>query len=622
VTGIVDALAHNPGGSPYCGQLLYGYAGVSAGGNAPPLTPAMSTSYPVDYDGDTTTYGTTFPGSIEACEDPCFDWNVRPPILLKPGGIVQVIVTSDPGGGKKLYVGVTFSSVNGVAANNISCFDGATGSPLGAGTDGPVKALCVLDDPTGPALYAGGTFTTAGGVASPYIAKWKAGAWSPLGGKLVGLASEIDPTGVNFLLAHDDGSGEALFIGGRFDGFLDPTQPAGALTSPNIIKWTGFGCQSAGLGPHAAQFGSPKNGYVSTMTVYDDGLGPALHVGGEFDSSAGGPIPVGLPNDVTQWDGSAWSVLGGVGTYGRILAFAGLEIQGQNRLFAGSDWSFGPGVGGLLWYEPTIGWIAPPLFFGALTALEVFGDGSGPALHISDAGFGSGSGTVMSLSDSQSFQFHAGLSVGPALCFQVDRASGSNNLMVGGSFSAAIVGGSSFVGNVISREPCCPQIWITSESSSGGATLNGSHTFSVTAVNGDSTPLMYQWKRNGVDIPGANGPTYTVNPITVTGMYPNALFAVEVKNGCRCKMSQVVVLADPAVVANTGNGCANCGGGIPIRSLSSAVVGTYATLAVSAAYPSAIGYILMSLPGATPLFDPCSCPSYLIFPRRPTTCLL
>jgi hypothetical protein len=89
-----------------------------------------------------------------------------------------------------------------------------------------VFALAVFDDGSGPALNAGGWFDTAGGVAVNNIARWDGNAWSALSGPSgTGVSG-----GVYALAAFDDGSGPALYAGGRFD-------TAGGLPSSHIAAW-------------------------------------------------------------------------------------------------------------------------------------------------------------------------------------------------------------------------------------------------------------------------------------------------------------------------------------------------------------------------------------------------
>ena len=62
------------------------------------------------------------------------------------------------------------------------------------------------------------------------------------------------------------------------------------------------------------------NSDVYAMTVFDDGSGPALYVGGNFTAVGGVTV-----NYIARWDGTAWSPLGGpsgIGTTGAVSALA------------------------------------------------------------------------------------------------------------------------------------------------------------------------------------------------------------------------------------------------------------------------------------------------------------
>ena len=77
------------------------------------------------------------------------------------------------------------------------------------GPDDEVFALAAYDDGSGPALYVGGRFGAAGPVRTRNIAKWSGSAWSPLGTGLGAGTGDV----VLDLLAFDDGSGPALYAG-------------------------------------------------------------------------------------------------------------------------------------------------------------------------------------------------------------------------------------------------------------------------------------------------------------------------------------------------------------------------------------------------------------------------
>ena len=75
------------------------------------------------------------------------------------------------------------------------------------------------------------------------------------------------------------------------------------------------------------------NGSVRAITVYDDGTGPALYVGGFF-SVAGGVLAV----NIARWDGGTWSPLGsGIdGIVKALTVYNGELIAGGDFTFAGA----------------------------------------------------------------------------------------------------------------------------------------------------------------------------------------------------------------------------------------------------------------------------------------------
>jgi trimeric autotransporter adhesin len=214
-------------------------------------------------------------------------------------GEVHAIAGFDDGSGPALFAGGSFSAAGSVAAKRIVKWDGASWSPLGTGmaggfAGGAVDALLAFDDGTGSALHAGGNFVTAGGVVVNHIARWDGSSWSPLGSGMT--ASGI--ARVQALAVFDDGSGPALYAGGRF-------ATAGGTGVNHVAKWDGSSWSSLGSGM------SPFFG-VDALTVFDDGSGPALYAGGSF-TVAGGT----LAHFIAKWDGASWSPLG-AGMNGRV----------------------------------------------------------------------------------------------------------------------------------------------------------------------------------------------------------------------------------------------------------------------------------------------------------------
>src|SRR6185295_431793 len=89
----------------------------------------------------------------------------------------------------------------------------------------------------------------------------------------------------------------------------------------------------------SAVAGSP-NGYVSSMTVFNDGGGPALFVGGEF--SMVGSVAASC---IAKWNGTAWSALGsGMNAFGQVYALKVYHDSVGPALFAGGKFTTAGGI--------------------------------------------------------------------------------------------------------------------------------------------------------------------------------------------------------------------------------------------------------------------------------------
>ena len=191
----------------------------------------------------------------------------------------------DDGTGQALWVRGAFTMAGGQPAEHIARWDGLAWNGLGGGTDiaGIVKDLAVFDDGMGPAVYATGTFTSIGGVAANRIAKWDGASWSALG-------SGLNDEGKT-LAVLNDGNGLALYVGGAFT-------EAGGVSASHIARWDGANWSVLDLGID----GSSSNTAVNALAVFDGPTGPALYIGGKFDSSGGLPAA-----NFARWDGCATS---------------------------------------------------------------------------------------------------------------------------------------------------------------------------------------------------------------------------------------------------------------------------------------------------------------------------
>lgn len=184
------------------------------------------------------------------------------------GGAVPLIILDiaqgDLGNGNMLFAGGRFLNIDGVAALNVAQWDGTQWTDLDAGISRPsgfaqVLHMVVWDDGSGPALYVGGRFETAGGLpVSRNIAKWDGSSWSSMGG---GFNADVQE-----LIPFDDGTGEALYALGNFD-------QVGGNPVSRIARWNGTSWEPVGSGANGTIFGG---------TVFDYGEGPSIVLGGGF----------------------------------------------------------------------------------------------------------------------------------------------------------------------------------------------------------------------------------------------------------------------------------------------------------------------------------------------------
>lgn len=231
-----------------------------------------------------------------------------------------------------------------------------TFAPLG--TDYWVDAFAVYDDGSGPALFVGGRFTSAGGVLANCIAKWDGTSWSALG------------SGTNFdvraLAVFDDGSGPKLFAGGIF------STAGGVNIGYGIARWDGSTWSAVGSG---------LNGAVNALVVHDSGSGPALHAGGAFSFAGSTAV-----NRVARWDGASWSPLGaGVGNCAScqdqvVWTLATFDDGSGPKLHAGGKFPVAGGVNVARWDGSTWSGLGGGTA-DAVSDLVVHDDGTGPALY-------------------------------------------------------------------------------------------------------------------------------------------------------------------------------------------------------------------------------------------------
>jgi trimeric autotransporter adhesin len=443
------------------------------------------------------------------------------------GGGVNALEIFNDGTGAVLVAGGSFTAINGVAANRVAAWNGTTWNPLGAGTNARVQVLKAWNDGTGPALYAGGLFTSAGAVGASLIAKWSSGTWSSLGAGFTGPGNSE----VMAFEVFDDGTGPHLYAGGEF------TQSGGQPRN-GIAKWSGGSWLPLGSG-----LTGNVNAYAFVgayaLRVFDpDGPGgvPAKLV-------AGGPFQLagGIPSRLcATWDGAAWSAMSATGfesgTYvrdlqsvpvpggavllcgGDFVSVAGISA-GQVAQWNGSAWS---AIGGGFCPLPPVIY-APPT---GVNALAVYDDGAGPAVF---------AGGYLSIGGAPVGSYVAkwdGTTVTPfGLAFDgpietlavLDDGSGPK-LFAGGSFSAM---GGATVGPLV--------YWTVSGWTPLGA-LPSASVHALTVFDDGTGPAIYAggvaglWRWSGAAWVGIPGSPLNVRALAVfdtdgAGPLPPRLFA-------------------------------------------------------------------------------------------------
>ncbi len=316
-------------------------------------------------------------------------WTLQQP-PLPPSQYLTTLGTFDSGVGPELYAGGGAGS-GGVGGFISRYVNGSWVAVAGPGTGNAagceIHAMVEWDDGGGNALYIGGDDWTCGGPGAG-VWRWDGNTWTALG-SFSGV--------VNALAVFDDGTGDALYAAGEF------TTVNGTVVN-SVARWTGSAWSPLGSGLTL----NGVAGIVRTMTVYDDGSGPELWVGGDFWTAGG----VGAPG-FGRWDGTSWTGVGGVlpvppevmtvfdDGSGPKLAVVGLIGAGPGacnaRYIALTD---GATIANIGYVDSGPGWYAmgncPGLCCLQIAGLAVFDDGNGPDLVLGGqfGGLSSGLGTT------------------------------------------------------------------------------------------------------------------------------------------------------------------------------------------------------------------------------------
>jgi Domain of unknown function (DUF5122) beta-propeller len=359
---------------------------------------------------------------------------------LQQAQMNDLVSFTDQSAQTSLYVAGLFDVAGGVAANSIARWTGAAWAPLGTGvtsvagqtTPGRIYDLHVWNDGLGDQLYACGTFTHGGGLASLNLVRWSGTTWSSIGsvvtanyvfslGSMVvggiptlfvggsnlqtaggvpvtgiaayngiwsnpggGITSTIPSATMIWVIhAFDDGNGEKLYAGGRFN------RPGNLPNGENITTWDGatwarvdstgelWGGEQVDINPTSSS--SP---IIQDVKLHDDGSGPALFVTGWFNRIGGVAA-----NCIAKLDSQGWHPLGS----GLNNAGTSLEVFDDGsgpKLYVGGWFGSANGVSAFRlarWNGTTFSAVPGFVSSQPTEALAVYDDGTGPALWVGRA---------------------------------------------------------------------------------------------------------------------------------------------------------------------------------------------------------------------------------------------
>lgn len=230
-----------------------------------------------------------------------------------------------------------------------------------------VAAMAAWDSGSGSELYVGGQFNYTPQGTRSQVARWGVAGWQQLG---AGLDHSSQPS-VSSFAVFDDGTGPALYSGGRFT-------IAGSEWADYLAKWDGSRWSEVGRGVNAR---------VKALAVFDDGTGPALYVAGDFSAVGSSTDWTGTDrsvaaNRVAKWNGEDWEEVAGGFSTEALNGYVRMEVLAD--LEGTSLFLWGSGVPVLRLRNN----VWEPLDSGDYSTgdLVAFDDGSGAALFRSYAG--------------------------------------------------------------------------------------------------------------------------------------------------------------------------------------------------------------------------------------------
>ncbi len=385
-----------------------------------------------------------------------------------------------------LFAAGDFTQAGTTAANCIASWNGNQWTPLGTGCNNSVFTLYANRDVNSnySGVWAGGAFTTSNGTTTNHITRWT-GGFSP-------LTDSSSQTGVNGNVFAIQAWGSELFMAGTFS-------QAGSTPANNIARWDGTNFLPLTTASINGTSGGSIAGRVDALTVFNDGGGDALYAGGWF--TAAGPVPSGL---IAKWDGTAWVSMG-VGLSGSNV-YDLCEFNGE--LYAAGLFSLAGGslsVNNIAKWNGTTWSTVGTGFNNVVRDLQVFDDGSGPALYATGHFTADGTNNIpldhiaKFNVNTSTWQSLTGLDIGGGaislcMCDYDDLKGGGSDLFVGSICTSAGGNASNYIAKYFgcNKAPfpvLSGEIAVTHEP---GTALD--FGLSVIDMNGTPAPVGTHWK--------------------------------------------------------------------------------------------------------------------------------
>ncbi|MEO1086270.1 MAG: hypothetical protein AAFY88_18700, partial [Acidobacteriota bacterium] len=351
---------------------------------------------------------------------------------LGPDRAIGTMESLEIDGVERIYVGGTFLQIGAVVNSGVAAWDGTGWTGFLGPEVTPVREISALAAFAAPAepkrLVAAGRVLGGG---SSGLATWDGAEWIPLGD-----AGDFALIGgvVESMLTHDFGDGEELFVAGSFAG-IDGL-PMGGIASWDGTSFSALGTSDVGV-----------DGTVTALAIFDDGAGPALFVGGDFQEAGGVASPY-----LARWDGSSWSAPSPDAPDGPVHALEVYDDGGGPALFVGGNFDQ---VGALLvrhiakWDGQQFSSLPGPIevgveagFLPTVFSLEAFDPGDGERLWVSGRFERAGGSSIKHLATWDGSSWGAplgatasGISPGPPEFLATFELNGTRSLFAAGAFS-------------------------------------------------------------------------------------------------------------------------------------------------------------------------------------------